>query len=894
MTYQTTVLADSPVALWPLNESSGSALDISGVATEADMTIFGGVTQASSPVVSGGGTSYLLNGTSGYLSTSQSKLALSGSISVECWTNATAGNPYADNFNSGFRVQIAGGFIAIIYSGAVQTSVAAPAGIFYLVCTAGASGAKIYINGTLASSGGSAWPGGLSSTAYIGQSGTSGEYLAGNIGWVGLYNVELTPTQVSNHYIAGLGATNTTTLVAASNPVSVGVPDALTATVSGGSGTATGTVQFFDGTISLGTASLVAGVATISPSFSIGTHALHASYSGDSVYGPSTSSNLSLAVGPGVALTVANNPTPPAVADMLTATVTSDLSQLSVTTSDQSMGASGFWRVSISSGSLVVALDGQSTTSAVTPDGVTWTLYPSSIFAVRGWLTGTYGAGKFIAFPDNSSNQAAVSSDNGVTFNAQAVPNLNYFSSAYGNGLYIGFAQNGTPAIAISSDTVTWSTQNNPLGTGIQCATFGNGTFCIVGQGNTAQSAVSVDGVSWAVGTMPVPSGGSSYLSVAYGNGVFVATTPSGQVAVSADGLTWTQYATGLALSAIYHLGFNGVIFVGVTSSNTHAGYSYDGIVWHNFSLASTQSWDSLTFIGLIGVVTPQLSSVSELITTNIAYPTGTVQFKDGTTTIGTQTLPGGSLSQSVNISPSFTSGTHSLTAVYSGDGNFSGATSPPVSLLVVARATTTVLTVTPSTINAGDASTLSATVTPSSGATTPTGTVTFYLNGTPIGTRTLVSSVATLTTTFDTAGVFSMTAIYNGDATHDTSTSPAQTLTVVGKSVTALNLVLAINPVPAGTLQTLTTNLLGASSPTGTITFYDGTAVLGVVSVSGTSATLSFTPDVVGVHSVQAKYSGDAMNVSSESVVQSMYVLSQGTPLPNTYPDLFTSEFRQ
>lgn len=590
-------------------------------------------------------------------------------------------------------------------------------------------------------------------------------------------------------------------------------------------------------------------------------------------------------------LVVAVNPVTPATPDMLTATVVASALQVAATATDETI-PTGFWRVAISNGSIVVALDGTSTASAVTSDGVTWTYHASSIYGALGWQTGMYGAGKFIAFA-GGYNVAAVSTDNGVTFNAQTVPNLNYFSSAYGNGLYVAFAQSGTPAIAISSDTVSWSTQNSPLSTGIGASTFGNGVFCIIGTGSTPQCATSTDGVTWTVGTMPTLGGSGGYLGVVYGNGVFVAGTNDAHTAVSSDGITWTLYSTGLAGNVRY-ITFNGVVFVGADAS-TVAGTSLDGITWTGFSLASSQAWDNINSLGSNCVMTAQSSAVSELITTTVAYPTGTVQFLDGVSVLGTQSLPGTATSQSVNISPSFAAGSHSLTAVYSGDTYYGTSTSSPVILTVYSRATTTALTVTPSTVNVGDTATLVAVVSPTGGASTPTGTVTFNQNGTPIATVSLSGGSATLGTSFDTAGTYTLTATYNGDVSHDASTSPGESLTVVGLSITTTTLVVGQNPIAVGIAEDLTATVVGATmGASGTITFYDGTTVIGSSPYSGSSVSISVNFTNVGTHALVAQYSGDSANLGSSSTIQTTYVVANGgSNLPNTYIDLITSEYR-
>ncbi|MFY9550345.1 MAG: Ig-like domain-containing protein [Thermoanaerobaculia bacterium] len=54
------------------------------------------------------------------------------------------------------------------------------------------------------------------------------------------------------------------------------------------------------------------------------------------------------------------------------------------------------------------------------------------------------------------------------------------------------------------------------------------------------------------------------------------------------------------------------------------------------------------------------------------ATPTGSVTFKDGATTLGTKNRSSGVAT--VNVT-TFSSGTHSITAVYAGTANFAAST---------------------------------------------------------------------------------------------------------------------------------------------------------------------------------------------------------------------------
>jgi hypothetical protein len=119
--------------------------------------------------------------------------------------------------------------------------------------------------------------------------------------------------------------------------------------------------------------------------------------------------------------------------------------------------------------------------------------------------------------------------------------------------------------------------------------------------------------------------------------------------------------------------------------------------------------------------------------------------------------------------------GVNSIVAVYAGDGN--NLTSSSTALFeTVIIATTVTVTVSGSTIMAGQSLTLTATVTGAS----PTGTVQFFNNGVALGSPvTLVNGIAVLTTT----GLDAITATYSGDSNNAGNTSVAISETVIATS---------------------------------------------------------------------------------------------------------------
>ena len=173
-----------------------------------------------------------------------------------------------------------------------------------------------------------------------------------------------------------------------------------------------------------------------------------------------------------------------------------------------------------------------------------------------------------------------------------------------------------------------------------------------------------------------------------------------------------------------------------------------------------------------------------------------------------------------------------------------------------------------------GQTVTFTATVATGASAGNLTGTVSFF-----DGSTTLASGVAlgapgtTATATFTTAslavGKHIITASYSGDVGHSASnsTDPNGATPPLIQNVlegTATNLVSSMNPSALGQSITLTATVAastgGGVNPDGTITFFDGTAILGNVALNSSAvATYSTSALTGGAHSITATYGGDA-----------------------------------
>src|SRR5579871_1073463 len=249
--------------------------------------------------------------------------------------------------------------------------------------------------------------------------------------------------------------------------------------------------------------------------------------------------------------------------------------------------------------------------------------------------------------------------------------------------------------------------------------------------------------------------------------------------------------------------------------------------------------------------------------------PTGIVVFKDGTNALGSVSLVNGSASFSTST---LSVGTHSMSAVYSGDANNQPSTGT-FSQTVNRDASNTTVASSTNPSNYGQAVVFTATVTAAPpGSGTPTGTVTFNENFVTLGSTTLSNGTGSISVTDLPLGTDSITAVYSGDATFSGSTS-AVLNQVVNPAPTTTTVTSDAEPANVNQPVTYTATV---SSPynndlTGTVTFKDGTKTIATVNVTQPNYTTSYS--ATGKHSITAIYSGDKNNVGSTSPVFTQYI---------------------
>lgn len=203
--------------------------------------------------------------------------------------------------------------------------------------------------------------------------------------------------------------------------------------------------------------------------------------------------------------------------------------------------------------------------------------------------------------------------------------------------------------------------------------------------------------------------------------------------------------------------------------------------------------------------------------------------------------------------------------------GNIEAAkTSPDTTTQIVLPPTTTMLAASATSILQGTSVTFTATVAQASGTVLPTGTVTFYDGSTSLGTGTLSSGSTTFATASLTPGSHSITASYGGDTNYSGSVSSAVSVTVTPLlAATATKLTASAATAVSGSALTFTavvSETSGSATPTGMVTFYDGSASLGSGALASGAATFSTSALSVGTHTITAAYAGDSSSAASTS----------------------------
>ncbi len=153
------------------------------------------------------------------------------------------------------------------------------------------------------------------------------------------------------------------------------------------------------------------------------------------------------------------------------------------------------------------------------------------------------------------------------------------------NGLFV--AVGGEGAVYTSPDGSTWTNRATNLGPTYACYSiaYGNGRIIVpVISGNTPTFPDRIrysddGGLTWQ--SVNLPAGQNVNGGAAFGNGLFVVASPSGQILTSTDGLTWTPRTSGWTQNAARNgTYFGNGLFVVTGGDGSQIVTSPDGINW--------------------------------------------------------------------------------------------------------------------------------------------------------------------------------------------------------------------------------------------------------------------------------------------------------------------------
>ncbi|MFJ9469872.1 Ig-like domain repeat protein [Streptomyces caniferus] len=676
-------------------------------------------------------------------------------------------------------------------------------------------------------------------------------------------------------------AASTTAVTASPNPAAVGEPVTFGATVTAvppGAGTPTGTVtfDFGDGTAPV-TVPLTDGAAATSHAYTGAAqspYTVTVTYSGDADVIPSTGTVTQTVQPAGTTTALVSAPDPSTVGQQVTfdATVTAVPPGAGTPTGT----------VTFDFG------DGTPTVTAALTGGTAETTHVYTDTSATPYpVTATYNGGADFTASTGTAAQTVQPADTTTALTSTPDP-----STVGQSTTFVAKVTPEAPAAGSPTGTVTFefSDDSPPVTVPVE---GGTATVSHINP-EVAASPYTVAATYSGDGNFNPSAGADSQVVTKATSMTTVSTTPS--PSVTGQSVTFSATVEGVPASSVVPTGTvtfdfgDGTAPVtvplgGGTAGTTHAytnasqspyavtvTYSGDS----NFTDSSGSSLHSVEQAATVTTVTaaPDPSVTGEAVTVTVTpvapgagIPTGdaTFDFGDGSPVLTARLVDGSATVTHVYTSAS--GSPYTISAHYSGDGNFAPSDDTIVHTVAPAETTTTVLSsAAPSAV--GQTVTLIARVTPvPPGAGTPTGTVTFdFGDGSPTVTAPVFDNLATVTHAWtSTAGSpYTVTASYDGDGDFAASVGTAVQSVAMSVSTTATTVSSAPDPSVVGGAVTFTATVIAvppaSGTPTGSVTFEfgDGSPTV-VVPLTGGAATAGHTYTAAGSYSVTAVYSGDA-----------------------------------
>ncbi|HEY4008765.1 MAG TPA: Ig-like domain repeat protein, partial [Acidobacteriaceae bacterium] len=673
------------------------------------------------------------------------------------------------------------------------------------------------------------------------------------------------------------------TIALALNPTETTVTNnvTLTATVTPSNGT--GTITFYDGGTALpgATVALSGGTASFSTTqLAPGTHTLTAKYSGDASNAAGTSSAASVSIDQAATTTTLSTTNAnPTVGDAVTLTAVVS-------------GTDGF----TPTGSVAFKDNGTLMPgSPATLNGSTATLTVNSLGPGNHEIVATYSG---------DTDDAVSYTSSGLLETVAQIATVTTLTSD-GNPLSAGATLHLTATVAL----VQGANADGPL-TGQVTFTDGDtslGTVAIDGHGNAtiAVSALQVGthGIVAAYGgaTNYTVSNSAALLEQIQKATTTVAMTSSAASVLAGEPLNLTvtiASSTGVPIGTVtFNDGLSALSTVPLSVQGT-AILSISTLAVGSHTLTATYNGDAnysgitssaLSEIVALAEPTVTISGPANNVDVGTAVtvaggmtgpgikPTGTLMLRNGGNTIASQPVP--PTGQFSFVTSSLPLGTNRLSVVYSGDEDNSSVTSPTTVVTVQLAATATALSASSNPGTAGEPVTFTASVVSDSPGVS--GTIAFFDGATSLGTARLgANGTGVLSVPALGFGVHAITAVYNGDSQHASSTSAATSERIVASA--SATLTSSADPTVAGSDVALAAAIVasGGQTATGAVVFRSGTAVLGIVQLDGNGAAVLHTSSLsVGQDNITISYMGDS-NVAAASTSLTETIVSATTQI--------------
>ena len=437
-----------------------------------------------------------------------------------------------------------------------------------------------------------------------------------------------------------------------------------------------------------------------------------------------------------------------------------------------------------------------------------------------------------------------------------------------------------TATVAAGTCTLSLTT----IGTRTLTATYAGSSplFCN-SSGSVSHDVVNNTTTTSITAHTPNPSTVGSPVSVSV-TVAALAGTPSGSVSISDN--------AGASCTATLSAGSGSCSFTPTTGGtrNITAAYAGDGTYLASSTTAS-HTFDAVGTTTSITGSSPNPSpagsplTVSAQVTSTFGTPTGSVTIDDGNGATCNFLLSAGS--GSCNLIATAT-GTRTITASYAGTSTYLASSGTTSHTFSAAQTFTTISSHTPNPSTVGSSISVTASVT--SGAGTPTGTVTIDDGAGANCTATLSSGIGTCSLTPTVTGTRSLTATYNATTDFLSSAGTAQQTINSAPSTTTIT---SDSPDPSviGTAVNVAVMVTSAfGTPGGTVDVSDGAGATCSISLVSGAGNCNLTPTSGGTRNITANYSGDSTHLSSSateghtfSAAATTTVITSDTPDPST-----------